>query len=141
MTEKWTEADNPGHGAGEEEDDLSPQQAQALAALLTSGTVEAAAKKAGISARTLRRWLAAPDFRRCYLAARRQALEQATGALQQATSGAVAALVRNLKCGIPPSEIRAAQVILEQAAKGVEMLEFEERLAAIEQGLETTAGK
>ena len=139
MNEKQTISDKPGQGEGGES--LTASQEKALSALLTSGTVEAAAAKAGLTDRTLHRYLSAPAFRRAYLLARRQALEQATGALQQASYAAVATLIKNLKCGSPSSEIRAAQVILEQSAKGVEMLEFEDRLTAIEQSLEATGGQ
>lgn len=131
-TQEATESDERGH-----ESDLTHGQEAALAALLTSATIEAAAKKANVSDRTLHRWLNEAAFRRAYLAARRQSLEQATGALQRAVTDAAAALVRNLTCGTPGVEVRAAQIILEQTAKGVEMLEFEERLAAVEQGLGT----
>jgi len=120
------------------EGDLTAVQEKAIAALLSAVTVEAAAKKAGVSDRTLHRWLRDPPFRQAYLAARRVVMEQAVGRLQRASLGAVDALVRNLKCGQPATEVRAAQVILESGMKGVEMLEFEERLATIEQNLAQT---
>ena len=119
-------------GAGE----LTAMQDKAIMALLSSPSVEAAAKKTGVSDRTLHRWLREPAFRQSCLAARRQVMEQAVGCLQRASLGAVETLVRNLKCGVPGTEVRAAQVILEAGTKGVEMMEFEDRLTAIEQTLE-----
>ena len=118
------------------EDEMTAVQDKAITALLSSVTVEAAAKKAGVSDRTLHRWLKEPAFRQSYLAARRLVMEQAVGSLQRASLGAVEALVRNLKCGVPGTEVRAAQVILDAGTKGVEMMEFEDRLTAIEQTLE-----
>jgi len=116
-------------------EDLSAAQEKAISALLSCVTIEAAAKKAGVSDRTLHRWLREPGFRQGYLAARRQIMEQAVGTLQRASLGAVEALVRNLKCGVPGTEVSAARVILEAGMKGVEMLEFEDRLAAVEESL------
>ncbi len=136
-----TNADKTGHAAPEPEDTLPPAQEKALTALLASVTIEAAAKKAGMSARTVRRYLEEPEFRRAYLAARRAGLEQATGALQQAAHGAVAALVKNLSCGAPSVEVTAARSILDYGLKGLELLELEARLAAVEESLAAPVGK
>ena len=119
---------------------LSAAQEKAIHALLSCVTVEAAAKKAGVSDRTLHRWLRDPGFRPAYLAARRQVMEQAVGTLQRASLGAVEALVRNLKCGVPTVEVSAARVILEAGLKGLEALEFEDRLAAVEESLSGPGG-
>ena len=116
--------------------ELTAMQDKAITALLSYSSVEAAAKKTGVSDRTLHRWLKEPAFRQSYLAGRRLVMEHAVGCLQRASIGAVEALGRNLKCGVPGTEVRAAQVILEAGTKGVEMMEFEDRLTAIEQTLE-----
>lgn len=134
-------SDNQGQEGPSELDDLTAAQEKAISALLSSVTVEAAAKKAGISDRTLHRWLKEPEFRQAYLAARRMVMEQAVGTLQRASLGAVETLVRNLKCGAPSVEVSAARAILEAGFKGVEMLEFEERLAAVEASLPAPDGK
>jgi hypothetical protein len=50
-----------------------PRQAEAaIAALLAEPTIEAAARKAGISESTLLRWLQEPAFKAAFRAARRQ---------------------------------------------------------------------
>jgi hypothetical protein len=49
----------------------------AIAALLAEPTVEAAAARAGVSAGTLKNWLADPAFRRAYRRARREVVEGA----------------------------------------------------------------
>ena len=116
--------------------ELTVMQDKAITALLSYSSVEAAAKKTGVSDRTLHRWLKEPAFRQSYLAGRRLVMEHAVGCLQRASIGAVEALGRNLKCGVPGTEVWAAQVILEAGTKGVEMMEFEDRLTAIEQTLE-----
>jgi hypothetical protein len=41
-------------------------------------------------------------------------------------------LERNLNCENPAAEIRAAQIILEQSLKGLEILDIESRLETLE---------
>ena len=74
-------------------------------------------------------------FREQYRAARRAVVEGAIGRLQQASTQAVDALTRNLTCGVPAVEVGAAKAVFELTAKGMEQLDFAERLAAIEQVL------
>lgn len=115
---------------------LPADQEKALAALLTCRTIGAAAKKAGVTARTLHRWLNDPCFRQAYLAARRQVLEQATSVLQRASAAAVTALEKNLTCGASTAEIAAAKAILDYGFKGIETEEFDARLARLEEAQE-----
>lgn len=61
------------------------KQERAIAALLSARSVEEAAKSIGLSANTLLRWLAIPEFRTQYLEVRRKAVHQAGARLQQAT--------------------------------------------------------
>jgi hypothetical protein len=91
-----------------------------------------AARAANVSERTLRRWLQQPVFLAAYRAARRQVMEQAVAQLQKASSKAVATLVKNLGCGVPAAANVAAKTILELSHRGAELLDLEERLAAIE---------
>jgi hypothetical protein len=112
---------------------------RALAALLSEPTIAAAATKAGIGESTLLRWMAEPDFKARYRAARRQVVEGAIGRLQQAATLAVDALTRNLTCGIPAVEVGAAKSILDQAIKAVELVDLAERVEALEQASELAA--
>jgi len=114
----------------------------AIAALLTEPTIALAAAKAGIGEATILRWLREPSFGAQYRAARRTVVESAIGRLQQATSDAVAALSRNLQCGVPASEIAAAKAIIDFAVKGLELVDLAERVEQLEQaaaGAEGTA--
>ena len=111
----------------------------AIAALLACPTIEAAAERVGVAPATLRRWLAEDPFRRRYHEARRRVIEHAVVGLQQAAVDAVGALRRNLTCGTPSAEIAAARTILEQAIKGVELLDLAERIAALEAQLPADA--
>jgi hypothetical protein len=103
-----------------------------IAALLTEPTHAAAAAKAGVSEATLHRWLHLPEFQAAYRQARRGVLEAAIGRLQQATGQAVEALRRNLTCGNPAHEVRAALGILGHAVKAVELLDLVERVEELE---------
>lgn len=118
---------------------LTRKQEKAIVALLTTGTLAKAAEQAGIAERTLRYWLKLDDFVAAYRSARRQAVEQAIAQLQHATGAAVRSLRRNLNCGHPATEIRAALGILDQSLKAVEMLELETRLTALENRQRTEA--
>jgi hypothetical protein len=112
-----------------------PQQEEAaISALLTEPTIAAAAKTVGIDESTLRRWLAEPAFKARHRDARRQLVEHAISGLQQAASDAVATLSRNLSCGLPAAEISAAKAILDQAFRGMEVLDLAARIEQLERG-------
>src|SRR5262249_27887016 len=102
---------------------LNDRQEALIAALLMEPTHAAAASKAGVSEATLHRWLHLPEFQVAYRQARRRVVETAVGRLQQTTGKAVAALERNLACGNPASEIRAALGILDHAVKAIEWMD------------------
>jgi hypothetical protein len=96
----------------------------AVAALLECATLDAAARQAQVSPRTLKNWLREPAFLRVYRDARRQLVEGAVVRLQQSCLQAVLTLHRNLTCGHPAAEIRAAATVLDQALRGVELLDL-----------------
>lgn len=127
MTSLPGEAQMHGHGQK-----LMRKQERVIAALLSEPTVTAAAEKAGVGERTLRRWLLLPDFQDAFRAARRQIVEDALSQLQGATGEAVATLRRNLKCGRAGDEIRAAIAILDQSSRATELIDLQERLTALE---------
>ena len=113
----------------------SQREETAIAALLSEPTIAKAATRAGISESTLLRWLQDPEFKAKHRAARRSIVEGAIGRLQQASMQAADALARNLTCGVPAVEVGAAKAVFELTAKGLELLDFAERLAVIEQVL------
>ena len=104
----------------------------AIAALLSEPTIGGAAMVVGVSESTLLRWLQEPAFKAQYRAARRQVVEAAIGRLQSATTKAVDALERNLSCGTPAVEVGAAKAILDQAIKGIELVDLAERIEQLE---------
>ena len=111
----------------------------AIAGLLSEPTIAGAAAKAGVSESTLVRWLQEPDFKAKHRAARRSVVETAIGRLQQAATEAVDTLARNLSCGTPAVEVGAAKAVLDQAIKGVELIDLAERVEALEQASELAA--
>jgi len=117
-------------------ENLSHKQEQAIAALLSETTITAAAEKVGVSEVTLHRWLKLPHFVTAYREVRRQAVEKGTAQIQQASWAASTTLVRLLGSGSDSVRLRAAQTILDHANKGVEVLDFEERLEALERQAE-----
>lgn len=123
-------AGQKGHG------NKSRRREIAIAALLSEPDVPAAARIAGVSEHTLRDWLATPEFREEFAEARRRVLEGAITQLASASVQAVAALVRNLACGTAAVEVRAAAVILEQAAKHLELAELAARLDRLKEAVD-----
>src|SRR3954454_11922539 len=109
----------------------------AVAALLTQRNMEEAAKAVGISTTTLVSWMKQPEFDEAYRQARRAAFGQSISRLQQASGAALSTL---LKVMIDPNSpastrVRAADSVLNHAAKAIEIEDIEVRLAALEQSV------
>jgi hypothetical protein len=106
---------------------------QLLMALACGATVEAAAQKAGISARTIYRRLDDPAFRRQLQVLRADLVQRTAGMLTAAGGEAVKALLALLKEAIPPAtRLGAARAVLELGLKVRDAAELEQRLAALE---------
>src|SRR5262249_17990381 len=120
-------------GHGEKRERLTEA---AVAALLQHGTVKAAAGAVGVDESTLRSWLRGPAFLAAYREARRQVVEHAVGALQAFAGSAVVALTRNLECGKPADEIRAATALLDLALRGVELGDLAQQVAELKAEVE-----
>ena len=122
-----------GHGAK-----FGQKMEQAIAALLSHGSVEAAARAVGISPNTLLRWMKEPEFKTALSEARCTVASQANGRLQDAMGAAVTTV---LKIMLDPTSsagtrLRAAEVVLEQGTKSMQMEDLVARVAE----LERTAG-
>lgn len=114
---------------------LTAKQEQAIAALLTEPSVAAAAAKVRSSERTLHRWLDDPAFETAYRLARRKAVQQAIGRLQQVSSAAVAVLMRLMADASTPAgtRLQAAKTLLEMAIRAVELEDLEARIKRLEE--------
>jgi hypothetical protein len=112
-----------------------------LQTLACGGTVENAARKAGVGERTVYRRLADPDFRRQISDLRTEMQQRTLGMLIAASTSSVKVLV-DLQgdVSVPPGvRRRSARDVLEMAVKFRESLDWEQRLAAIEARLASAA--
>ena len=116
-----------GHG-----EKMSRKQELAIGHLLTSDTLRAAAEATGVHESTLRSWLKLPRFAAEYRERRRQIVELAVTQLQGITADAAAALRRNLTCGTPAVEVRAAAAALALAIKADEVADLAQRVEELE---------
>lgn len=110
-----------------------------VASLATGATVQAAAKAAGVGARTVHRRLDDPAFRQRVAHARDELVAQAVGRLSEATSSAVTALLDLLDSEMDFARLGAARAILELAAKYREAADLTERIRALEERLAEAA--
>ena len=108
------------------------RQDRAILALLAERSIEAAAKSAEVADVTIWRWMQQPEFKSRLRAARRAVVEGAIGRLQAAATEAVDTLRRNLTCGTPSVEVKAAATILDQAVRCVELFDLAERVEHLE---------
>jgi transposase-like protein len=118
-----------GHGAK-----FGQKKEEAIAALLTQRTTEDAARAVGIGPATLLRWMKEPEFDAAYRKTRHAAYSQSVARLQQASSAAATTLLKiMLDVNAPAAtRVRAADSVLDHAAKAIEIEDVEARVAALE---------
>ena len=104
----------------------------AVIALLQSPTVEGAAGLCGVSESTLSRWIKRSDFQDVYTQVRNDLVQRSLSSLQTASLEAIDALKRNVACGLPAIEVRAASALLDQSLRATELVGLEARLDALE---------
>ena len=117
---------------------MTPRQQKALAALLTSPSKAAAAKAAGIAPRTLRDYLADPEFQAAYRDAFGNMVEDATRQAQQAISPAMSTLREIVEDREEDAQARisAARAILSHGIKLTETTDILNRLQELETAME-----
>lgn len=110
---------------------MTPNKERALQALLTCPTKKAAAEQAGIKPRTLRDYLADPEFQVEYKKAFQALVTEATRQAQQALSPAISALqsIVEDEDESSSSRIAAARALLEY---GLRLTEFNDILRELE---------
>ena len=113
---------------------LSTKQQKALDALLRGCTQEAAAREAGVSRRTLGRWMSRNvAFQQALRSAEQEALKRIQRRLVGLAEGACDALGQALRGEAQPAQVRAADVVLARLMPLRELVEIEERLKALEE--------
>ena len=113
---------------------LRRKQEEAIAALLSQPRVEDAARTVGVPVRTVYRWMREPEFAARYKEAHRAAFSQCTARLLQMSPAAVSTLGKIMVDANAPaaSRVRAAQYVLESAARGIGLEDLEIRLRELE---------
>lgn len=106
---------------------VSPRQARAINALLSTANVRAAAAAAGISERTLWRWLSDKEFHQVLETAEDQLVEGATRrllGLQDQAIDELAGILSHETEGVdvsPALKLKAATIVLDTVAKLLSM--------------------
>lgn len=126
----------------EEPDDsgLDARQERMILSLLEHPTHDKAAAALGISTVTLWRATKKPEFAEAYRKARRDAFSQSVARLQHASNAAVGTLLRVMTDREAPaaSRVRAADVVLQAAFRGMEMEDIEARVSELERAAATS---
>jgi hypothetical protein len=112
---------------------LSAKQEKSIAALLGAPNVDAAASIAGVTPRTIWRWLSDDElFVEEYRRARQQAVDNAIAGLQGVMAEAVETLRRNLNARNASIQVRCAIALIELGLKATERAELEQRIEELE---------
>jgi hypothetical protein len=117
--------------------ELSSKQRRAIAALLVKPTIASAATDCGVTQITLYRWLREDEFRQALTDAESQAIDVAARRLVQLTEAAISVIVMVLadRSAAPGIRLKAAQVVLENMLRLVEIRSISARLAELEKRL------
>ena len=117
---------------------MTPKQQKALLALLTNPTKEKAAAAAGITSKTLRGYLADPEFQAEYRKAFAGMVEDATRQARQAIAPALSTLREVVEDSGEGSQFRisAARSILEYSLKLTEQNDILAKLKELEKAVE-----
>jgi transposase-like protein len=124
-----------GHGAK-----FGRKKEDAIVALLTTRTVEEAARAVGVSAKTLLRWMKELEFDTAYRAAKHAAFGQSIARLHYLSSAAVSTLGKVMLDSATPAatKVRAADSILNHTTKAIEIEDIEARVAELERATEAS---
>ena len=122
---------------------MTPKKQKALLALLTNPTKERAAEAAGITSKTLRGYLADPEFQAEYKKAFADLVEDATRKVQQTLEPAVAVLREIMEDRSENGQVRvsAARSVLEYGLKMTEQTDILTRIQELEAAMEGEYGK
>ena len=114
--------------------ELSPKQHVAINALLAQSGVDSAAKQAGVTQRTLYRWLDEPAFRFVLNSALDKSLDAAARGLVRLTEKAIRTVENVLDDSElhPATRLRAADMVLVNVLKLFELRTLAQRVAALE---------
>lgn len=114
---------------------VTPPQRRAIAALLTTGDTTQAAIAAGVNRSTLYAWRAQPHFQE----ALKEAEADAVAGLSRSLAGLGESAAQALRDALAPGNkmnlrLRAAEIVTDRLLKLRDLVELEERIAALERG-------
>lgn len=113
--------------------ELTPGQKRAISELLVSGNVSKAAEVAGVGRVTVHRWMRQPAFREALRQAEADALDSLQRRLVTLGNGAADALQAGLDSPDLRIRLRAADTVLDRLLALRQLIDFDTRLAALEQ--------
>jgi phage terminase small subunit len=118
--------------------ELTRKQETFLLAYLTQPTLIKACEVAGITDDTGRRWLRLPHVKEALTNLRKEVLDTALDGLVRNIDKAVLTLARHLDAEETPagSQIRAAQIMLEQSIEHAKASELEQKIADLSRRLD-----
>lgn len=114
-------------------ENLTSKQYKAIEVLLTTGNITKAAEAAGVTAKTVHVWLKSEPFRAEVQAGEALALESLSRSLVALGEDATQALHDAMSKTNPPgARVRAADIVLSRLLQLRELVELEQRIAALE---------
>ncbi|MCS6774390.1 MAG: hypothetical protein NZ693_09830 [Thermoflexales bacterium] len=111
---------------------LSAKQLRAIEHLTSGCSRAETARRVGVGETTIRRWLRAPEFQAALREAQGEVWRMLLGRLGAVATSAVDALHAALQDGQPSLRVRAADVLLARLVAVKQVVELEQRLAALE---------
>lgn len=114
---------------------LSSKQIQAISVIVSAPSITHAAKALSLNEKTLRRWLAIPEFAAEVDRQRNVATKDALAFLRASLSRAASTLTRLLNADDDGIARLAANSLLQHGLKSIELYDFEARLQEVEKKL------
>ena len=118
---------------------INAKQERFAVALMSTSTITEAYTMAKITNATAYKYLNDPDFNAYYMKLRREAMQQATNKLQQSAILAVETLenvMLDAENSTPSARVQAARTVLENAYRGLEIDDIQQRIEQLEKRLE-----
>lgn len=115
---------------------LKPKQEKFIISLMSKPTTEEAIQEAGINRNTAYKYLRDPTFSEEYRRIRRETMQQVTSKLQKASVLAVETLLdvmTDKELSTPSSRVQASRTVLENAYKGIELDDLQQRIEQLEE--------
>ena len=115
-----------------EKKQISPLQLKAIPFILSSDSIDAAAKESKIGRATINRWLKQPYFKSMIEEKRQELFEAGLSRLKAATDKASQVMIKLLDSKDETTQRLAAKDVLNFALKALETQDLEERIERIE---------